>query len=425
MSVLDDDVLDRAAAVLDTRIGLKPELSMRPRLARAIGETAVARRIPPAELVAAMTSSAVLLDAVLDRITVQETAFFRHPEQFAALASLLEPNEPLHAWSAACANGQEAYTLAMMIEERQRGGSVLATDISPAAIARTVAARYEPRELGGLNESRRRQHFLRQHGQHVVRPELRRMVTIRRHNLLDPIPVEVTACRLVFCRNVLIYFAAAHAARFLDRLADAMAMDALLFVGGAEMLWQVTDRFEPVPIAGGFAYRRTRRQVKVEPKPTGRAPVRHAAIDRPTRASRASRAPRTPTSPRSTPPVPVATETASMSDASLIASSSAVVEGERRLRTGDVAGAVVVYRQWAYESPDDPRAHFHLAVALAAAADHVASTRAYRSARGALDRCDPHQLDLALEGYDVGEFRRLVASRAEHVTDLTGDLCGS
>src|SRR6185312_14086517 len=91
--------------------------------------------------------------SLLDRITVQETSFFRDPGQFTALASILTSIvEPVTIWSAGCANGQEAYSLAMTLAESGiEDWRVIASDISTSALSRTEEACYSERELRGLS----------------------------------------------------------------------------------------------------------------------------------------------------------------------------------------------------------------------------------------------------------------------------------
>ncbi|HEY4332268.1 MAG TPA: CheR family methyltransferase, partial [Ilumatobacteraceae bacterium] len=256
----DPQILDAAAAMLDARIGLHPDPSFRPRLARALLDVAADRAIELPRLASTLGADASLLDDLTDRVTVQETAFFRHKEHFDALRDLLASigRDTVRVWSTACANGQEPYSIAMVLAELGCDGAVLATDVSPAAVTRAAAARYADREMAGVSDGRRRRHFEAIDGEWQVRPHVRDLVRVRRHNMLDVVPPEVGACQVVFCRNVLIYLTPAHARSFLARLADAMGPDALLFIGGAETLWHVTDRFEAVAAGGCFVYRRKR-----------------------------------------------------------------------------------------------------------------------------------------------------------------------
>ncbi|MFM2070894.1 MAG: hypothetical protein RLZZ623_1157 [Actinomycetota bacterium] len=397
-----DPALDAAARLLDERIGLKPDPSFRPRLARALRDVADARSVATEFLVESMSLNTPVLDLVLDRVTVQETAFFRHSEHFDAIVSSVLPSitGPVRMWSSACANGQEAYSLAMLLRETGVSGSVLATDISPAALRRTMDAGYLDREMGGISADRRRLHFdlVGQRWQ-AVQP-LRDSVTVKRHNLLDPIPTEVAECQIVMCRNVLIYFTQRHAEGFLDRLADAMHRDAYLFVGGAETLWHMTTRFEPMQIGECFVYRpRLRRSAPALPRVSAATPVQRPITPKP--APAVSPIPR-PAAESACRPVAAPMEEPEVDQQQL---------GAALLADGDIAEAIVEFRRWAYLAPDDPSAHFHLGLALDRAEQHRSAGRAYRAALSALDRSDAAQIVALLDGYDRTEFRRLLVQR--------------
>src|SRR3954464_12116636 len=147
--------VEQVAELLHQRIGLRAEPSLRGRLRRCIRDDA-AGRFPDSQAYVASLREADALQRLVDRVTVQETAFFRHPEQFDVLAREVLPvlPQPVTIWSAGCANGQEAYSLAMLLEELGIAGTIVASDISTAAVRRTEQARYTDRELSGLSAER-------------------------------------------------------------------------------------------------------------------------------------------------------------------------------------------------------------------------------------------------------------------------------
>jgi chemotaxis protein methyltransferase CheR len=405
----DSALLHTAAQLLDARIGLKPDVSFRPRLARALRDVAESMNIEREELVGALATNAALFDAVLNKVTVQESGFFRHPEQFEILARVILPKlqAPFRAWSAASANGQEAYSLAIAMSEAGGPGSVFASDVSPAALMRTATGSYAAREMGGVSEERRRRHFLREGDRWRVRQDLREMVTVQRHNLLDPIPPHVATCQVVMCRNVLIYFKQRHAESFLERLADSMSRTACLFVGAAETLWQMTDRFEPAQIGVSYVYR-----------PIPRGAVRRTAPAAAVTSSRPSAAPSPvlsitkPLTPRHAPslvtPTPVTGPLAQPLDETGQEDGRL---GRQLLASGSLQLAIVAFRRWAFLAPDDPTAYFQLGSALDEAEAHTSALRAYRAAIAALDRCEPERLVDLLHGFNPSELRRLLVDR--------------
>ena len=308
----------------------------------------------------------------------------------------------------------------MLLSELHRPGSVLATDVSPAALRRTAAGHYHEREMGGVSTQRRRRHFTMAHPGWQAKQSLRDMVTVQRHNLLDPIPPHVAECHVVMCRNVLIYFTQRHAQLFLERLADAMDPAALLFVGGAETLWQITDRFEPIQRDAHFMYRPRVRRVAIR-----RDIARTTA---PTVTPK--RAPDGSPDSRLAPPIAplIIPAAANVGTASVIHHSNPgdgsgheqQQLGHQLLADGSAREAIVAFRQWAYLSPDNPVAHFQLALALDTVDETSTARRAYGAALTALDRSDPDQLVNVLQGYDRSELRRLLVDRSRTRNDRPG-----
>jgi chemotaxis protein methyltransferase CheR len=145
-----------AARLLAEQTGLQITRGLQERLAACLDEAARAGGQTAAGYAAGLAADPGAFQHLLDCVTVQESGFFRHPDQFAALASEVLPAlvGPAVVWSAGCGNGQEAYSLAMeLAASGHPDWQVLATDLSAAAIARTRAARYTTAELAGIPPS--------------------------------------------------------------------------------------------------------------------------------------------------------------------------------------------------------------------------------------------------------------------------------
>jgi chemotaxis protein methyltransferase CheR len=392
----NDTALTLVAATLARRVGWRIDPKEQGRLARCVAEASAARDVDVKDYVAQLESDPVLLQDLLDRVTVQETAFFRDRAQFDALAESVLPGlaAPVTVWSAACSNGQEAYSVAMVLAELDHAGSrVIATDISTKAIERTRRGWYSNAELKGLSSRRRDQYLMAVDGGFEIVPDVRARVDVGHLNLAtDPPPFAAGSNAVVLCRNVLIYFSPHEIVRFIDRLADWMAPGSWLFLGYSESLRHVTERFELVRVGDAFLYRCVApRGAYRAPAPT-RAPKRDAPNrDVPTR--RPSR-----TVAAEVAPVDVATLTAIGAAAGL---------------SGDHAAAVTAFRKHAYLHPDQPIAHLHLGLALEASGDVSAACRAYAAARNALDRSDAAMVEETLEGYGVDELARLLDMKLE------------
>src|SRR6202163_4233854 len=137
--------LDHATSLLRSRAGLKPEPVSRARLARLLEESATLAGIPVDAYLSIVDTQPAAFDDLLDRVTVQHSAFFRDPSQFDAVAALAhKAGAAQHVvWSAGCGNGQEPYSLAMLLDETRRDSwQVVASDVSFHALARTEKAAY-------------------------------------------------------------------------------------------------------------------------------------------------------------------------------------------------------------------------------------------------------------------------------------------
>jgi chemotaxis protein methyltransferase CheR len=150
--------------------------------------------------------------------------------------------ERLRAWSAGCASGEEAYTLALLWPAID----VLATDVHAPVLERARRARYPASSLRELTAAERERGFVACGGEHAVRPEIAARVAVARHDLRDP-PPAAAPFDLVLCRNAAFtYLDAAAQGAALDRLADALVAGGALVLGLHESLPE-TARLAPWP----------------------------------------------------------------------------------------------------------------------------------------------------------------------------------
>lgn len=420
-------MLEQAQAALERRTGLAFDAAARMRLAAGLDAAAADGRDPRATVEALEAGDERVERELIEAVTLQETRFFRDPPVFEALANEVLPAlpDPVTVWSAGCALGQEAYSLAMLLAEQgRRNFRVVATDLSPDAVARTRAGIYTARELRGLDAARIDRHMQPlADGAYRVDEGLRAAVDAQVHNLgRGALPDRVAECRLVLCRYVLIYVQRDVVGGFLDRLHVALPAGALVVVGAAESLWHLTDRFALEPLGAGFAYRRT------APVPAAGAGERPADVEgrvrtpsgplrerrSPHRAPEAAAARRHAgdRSSSSTPSdadadrrrVPEAPAIPAPDAAELLAA------GEAAHAAGEHAAAAGFFRQAAYLAPADPLAHLRLGLALEADGDPGAQ-RAFRAAFRALGDADPAVLERELGGHVAADLARLLADR--------------
>lgn len=199
---------------------------------------------------------AVEWSTLLDRLTVQETRFFRHRPSFEVLQSYLrarlvtdEQAQPLALWSVGCSSGEEPYSMAICAAEvlrelestRQFG--VTGTDISLNALSKAREAMYGARKLEQMDADLCERYFLAQEdGRRQVVPDLAARVCVARLNVLELAKAPQSGMDVIFCQNLLIYFRRWRRREILNRLAERLVPGGLLVVGVGEVVgWQHPD----------------------------------------------------------------------------------------------------------------------------------------------------------------------------------------
>jgi two-component system CheB/CheR fusion protein len=196
---------------------------------------------------------------LFNTILINATGFFRDPTAWEYVAEQVVPRliaakngAPIRAWSAGCATGQEAYSLAMLLAEAlgleafSRQVKIYATDIDDDALGKARQAIYAPKEVVGVPVQLHEKYFERVAGKSVFLKEIRRAVIFGRHNLLYDAPIS--RIDLLLCRNTLMYFNADSQARILSSLHFALADAGVLFLGKAEMLFTHSALFTPLDL---------------------------------------------------------------------------------------------------------------------------------------------------------------------------------
>jgi chemotaxis protein methyltransferase CheR len=202
---------------------------------------------------------AVIRD-VVEAMTTNESFFFRDTKPFDQFKQLVLPAllknraaaRTIRIWSAACSSGQEPYSLAMILSEMaaQLNGwkvEIVGTDLSTEILGRAREGMYSQFEVQrGLPITMLVKYFAQIGDRWQINTKMRGMVQYREFNLLhDPTPLG--RFDVVFCRNVLIYFDQPTKTRVLNSLAKLMPEDGFLFLGGAETVLGITDKFQMVP----------------------------------------------------------------------------------------------------------------------------------------------------------------------------------
>jgi two-component system CheB/CheR fusion protein len=197
---------------------------------------------------------------LFDTILINVTGFFRDADAWTAIREQVVPHilaakrrdEPVRVWSAGCATGEEAYTLAIVLAEAMGPDGfrdrvkIYATDADEGALAVARHGIYAPRQVEGVPPELLERYFERTDNQYTFRRDFRHQVIFGRHNLLQDAPIS--HIDLLACRNTLMYFNAETQAQVLARFQFAMRDGGYLFLGRAETMMAHAQSFTPVDL---------------------------------------------------------------------------------------------------------------------------------------------------------------------------------
>jgi len=227
------------------------------------------------------------LGKLLENLTVNETSFFRNKAQLDlfhkhALDDLLRRKQEkreftLRLWSAGCSTGQEAYTMAMLVADalsyhclRNPAGydapypkplvpppwkmEILASDISYSVLRIGQEGIYSEHQMASVDYNYRLRHFDKVGDRYAVKKALKELVHFDFHNLkTEYLPQHND---VIFCRNVMMYFDEAEQKRLIEKFARCLNPSGYLFVGHAESLLGLTNKFQMVYRDTGTAYQK-------------------------------------------------------------------------------------------------------------------------------------------------------------------------
>lgn len=212
-------------------------------------------------------------DQLIQRLTIGETYFFRYREQLEVLRRQILPellasrrsSERLSVWSAGCATGEEAYTLAILLHQTYPqlldwDVEILATDINPAFLEHARHARYRERSFRQADAWYRDLYFQRQGDEWELRPLLRPWLRFASYNLVSDDAAKswpAAAFDLIVCRNVLIYFDKPTQREVIQKFYNLLQPQGWLMLGSAELTPIDSRPFPPNPLASMSCFRKS------------------------------------------------------------------------------------------------------------------------------------------------------------------------
>jgi chemotaxis protein methyltransferase CheR len=215
------------------------------------------------------------LSHMVSHLTNNETYFFRERPQLQVFADHVlrqlkdrkgsSGERSLRVLSAGCSTGEEALTLAMIVYDSGQffwnwEVRVTGLDVDVAALERARRGVYHSNSFRAMSPALLDRHFVRQGASAQVKDGVRRVVSFRQGNLLDPASFAgLPPLDVVFCRNVLIYFSDSATLRAVRQFHELLAPGGYLFLGHAESLSRVTDIFTPIRFQGAMVYQKPER----------------------------------------------------------------------------------------------------------------------------------------------------------------------
>ncbi|MDD5773198.1 MAG: tetratricopeptide repeat protein [bacterium] len=218
---------------------------------------------------------------LLNLITINETSFFRNPDQFTALREVVLPeiinrkcakDKTIRIWAAGCSSGEEPYSIAMtvwssLLDRKSWKVHILGTDVSNRVLEAAKKGVYSKRTLRGVDDSFLRNFFEKRDDErdkdcYAVKDSIKEMVQFKYFNLVEtPYPLnEMENWDIIFCRNVTIYFKPESTKRVIHNFYQSLAGKGYLFIGHSETLSNISDEFELVGARGAFFYCKTGRE---------------------------------------------------------------------------------------------------------------------------------------------------------------------
>lgn len=290
MSALGNQELELFQRAIAQRLGLRFDESRMTHLAEVLQRRVAARRLSTPAYLAALASELEASDelAVLAReLTVGETYFFRHADQFSAFREVALPervsaraaSRQVRVLSAGCASGEEAYSLLMTLREHEFEADfdyfVHGIDLNGAALAKAHAGLYSAWSLRETPEAAKRRWFVSEGDQYRLRAELLGAVRFAQHNLIldSPSLLAPGSYDVIFCRNLLMYCTPEHAAGIVERLTRALAPSGFLFLGHAETLRGLSHDYHLRHTHNTFYYQRREARAGLRSHPVSAAPV--------------------------------------------------------------------------------------------------------------------------------------------------------
>lgn len=204
-------------------------------------------------------------DKIADVLSVQETYFFREIDQIKALTNIIIPKiyqeglRYLKIWSCACASGEEPLSIAIMLNEENWFDKIfieiLGSDISTSALEKAQRGIYKERSFRNFPKELINKYFTKEENGFKIIPEIHKKIIYKKANLVKEDEIkELARSKVIFCRNVFIYFSDDIIQKILKIFEEKMENPGYLFVGASESLLRFSHSFDLQILGEAFVY---------------------------------------------------------------------------------------------------------------------------------------------------------------------------
>lgn len=294
---IPDYEMDRFVSYIAEHSGIAIEPEKRDTLRISLHARATKLNMPSyAAYYDLVTENELEFRELLSLVTINETYFFRYPEQFDVLRRFILPalraekervgDRRLNIWSAGCSTGEEPISLAITVLEvfPDYGDweiRVLGTDVSKKALQKAILGEYGKNSFRITNDEIRERYFTRVGGIWAVKREVRQITDYIFHNLIkEPYPFAfLEAWDIIFCRNVTIYFKPESTKRVVNNFFRSLVPGGYLFLGHSETLYNMNPGFDVVRFGDVFVYQKPASSVSARVGSVESAAVESQAIE--------------------------------------------------------------------------------------------------------------------------------------------------
>lgn len=198
------------------------------------------------EYIAMLNKNADLKQKLKDFITINVSEFFRNKELFKDLEEamrkhLLKDNKKLKIWSAACSNGAEPYSIAIILDRLSPGirHNIIATDIDTTILDAAKRGEYGPNDVKNVDSLTLQKYFTTDGTKYILNSDIKSRVQFRKHDLI--LDAYDTGYDLIVCRNVVIYFTQEVKDKIYGKFYNSLNNGGLLFVGATESIYNYKE----------------------------------------------------------------------------------------------------------------------------------------------------------------------------------------